>query len=257
MGERQGRIVWHELLTPDPQRSIDFYTKLTGWTMAQFPSPSGEPYYILSGSDGQGVAGVMKMPPDAQGPSCWMMYLLSENIDADVAKAQKAGAQVWVKPTDIPTVGRFGVLSDPQGAMFAMMQPESPVYIPDQPAKLGEFSWHELTTDDAKAGFDFYHSLFGWEKRSAHDLGPMGTYQEWSRPGTGFPLGGMMNRSQGMPPSSWTNYITVKSVDDSAKQLAELGGKVMVGPMDVPGGDRVLIATDTTGAIFALHSSQA
>ena len=255
MGERQGKLVWHEVMTPDPKKAIDFYTKLIGWTVTEFPSPSGEPYWVLNnGKDG--VAGVMKMPKGVQAPPHWMLYVLSENVDADHAKALKLGAQSHVKPTDIPTVGRFAVMMDPQGAAFAMLQPESPEYRKDEPAKVGEFSWHELTSDDAKAGLDFYQQLFGWEKRDGMDMGPMGTYQLWSRKGNAFDLGGMMNRAKDMPPSSRTNYIKVKSVDDSAPKLKELGGKVMVGPMDVPGGDRVLIGTDNGGAIFALHSSK-
>ena len=256
MAARQGKLVWHELMTPDPMKGVDFYTKLIGWTMTPFPSPSGEPYYVLN-NNGQGVAGVMKMPPGVQAPPHWMLYILSENVDADFAKALQLGAKTHVKPQDIPTVGRFAVLMDPQGAAFAMLQPESPENRDDAPAKVGEFSWHELASDDAKAGFEFYGKLFGWEKRDAHDMGPMGLYQLWSRKGTGFDLGGMMNRVEGMPPSSWTNYIRVKSVDESAKQVKALGGTVIREPMDVPGGDRILIGTDSTGAVFALHSTKA
>src|SRR5262249_35674774 len=153
-----------------------------------------------------------------------------------------------------PTVGRFAVLADPQGAMFAILQPEGDTYVEDKPAKVGEFSWHELCSDDAKKGCEFYQALFGWEKREAMDMGPMGVYQERSRPGVQHLLGGMMNRVDGMPPSSWNCYIRVQSVDDTIKQVVPLGGQVVRQPMDVPGGDRIAICLDPTGAAFYLHS---
>jgi hypothetical protein len=253
--KRQGRIVWHELLTHDKKKALAFYPKLVGWSVTEFPGP--QPYHMWT-NNGENLGGTMQMPADSAGaPSHWLMYMCTENADETVATATKLGPKVFVKPTDIPTVGRFAVLADPQGAMFATLQPATDAYKEDTPPAIGEFSWHELTTDDWQAAFTFYQTLFGWEAREAMDMGPMGKYQMWSRAGVKHDLGGIMNRTPDMPPSFWNCYIRVPSVDQSAPQVIQSGGQVMKPPMDVPGGDRIAICTDPTGAIFSLHSSKA
>lgn len=252
--KRHGRIVWHELLTKDKKKALEFYPKLVGWTVTEFPGP--EPYHMWA-NKGENLGGTMQMPKDAgPAPSHWLMYMCVDACDASVAQATKLGGKVFVKPTDIPTVGRFAVLADPQGAMFAILQPAGDTYIEDKPAQVGEFSWHELTSDDAKAGFTFYQAMFGWEARAAMDMGPMGTYQLWSRPGVKHDLGGMMNRTPDMPPTFWNCYIKVPSVDGLVARVGQLGGKVEKGPMDVPEEGRIAICTDPTGAIFSIHSDK-
>jgi predicted enzyme related to lactoylglutathione lyase len=58
--------------------------------------------------------------PEGSGPSAWLPYIGVEDVDATFAKVEALGGTVWVKPTDIPNVGRFAVVSDPTGAMFAL-----------------------------------------------------------------------------------------------------------------------------------------
>jgi uncharacterized protein len=252
MAERQGKIVWHEILTNDVKKVTDFYSKLLGWTVTEFPG--AEPYYVLN-NKGVGVAGAMTPPGKEKISPHWLLYLYAENADETVAKAKSLGAKVWVPPTDIPNVGRFAVMADPQGATFSVLQPSRSEYEPEKEAQVGEFGWEELMTSDWKAALKFYSALFGWEAREAHDMGPVGTYQLWSRPGVKFDLGGMFNRDPDMPPPAWVSYIRVPSVDDAAREIPKLGGKVMREPMDVPGGSRIVIGSDPTGAMFALLQS--
>jgi predicted enzyme related to lactoylglutathione lyase len=108
-------------------------------------------------------------------------------------------------------------------------------------------------TTDPEAAFDFYSTLVGWEKTTAMDMGENGIYQMYGVPGC--ELGGMMilPAEMGAPPS-WTVYFMVPDADAAAKRIEAGGGKIMIGPMDVPGGDRIAYASDPTGAIFAVHS---
>ncbi len=127
---------------------------------------------------------------------------------------------------------------------------------PGEPPKKGNFSWHELTTSDSVAAFDFYSKIFGWEKTSEFDMGaPMGIYQMYGQGGE--PYGGMMTRTPEMPPPNWLCYIMVDDAKAAAERIKSGGGKVLVGPMQVPGesGDWVAIATDPQGAATAVHSA--
>lgn len=155
-----------------------------------------------------------------------------------------------VEPADVPGAGRFAVLAGPQGAVFATLRPEGEAPGHGTWPNRGLVSWHELATTDHEAAFEFYHALFGWEKTDTMDMGPMGTYQLYRTNGTG--LGGMYNKPADMPaPPHWPLYFMVEDVDALAKKMEQLGGKVLTGPMDVPGGDRVVQCLDPQGAAFA------
>jgi predicted enzyme related to lactoylglutathione lyase len=155
---------------------------------------------------------------------------------------------------DIPQVGRIAVLADPQGAEFAIFTPSMPGAGSDEPSR-GDFSWHELATADWKAAWEFYRALFGWEFATSFDMGPMGTYWMFRRGGGTRMLGGMYTKGADMPgPPHWLPYVNVPSADDAARAATRHGGKVLHGPMEVPGGDRVAMMLDPQGALFAVHA---
>jgi predicted enzyme related to lactoylglutathione lyase len=200
------------------------------------------------------VGGLMSLPDEAKkagAPPHWLAYIGTSNVDGSVAKATSLGAQVLVPPNDIPTVGRFAVLTDPQGAVFAMYSPSN-APAPEGPPALGDMSWHELTTTDYAAAFDFYSALFGWEKKGAMDMGPMGTYQMFGT--RGRMLGGMMNKTADMPmPPNWLVYARVDDVTGVVQRVKDHGGKLLHGPVEVPGGDLIAVCMDPQGAAFAVH----
>jgi predicted enzyme related to lactoylglutathione lyase len=192
----------------------------------------------------------------AQGtPPHWLTYIETPNIDETVSHATALGARTYVPPKDIPTVGRFAVLADPQGAVFAIFAPLSQSPAPDGDPRLGDFSWHELLTTDHRAAFDFYEKLFGWTKTSAMDMGAMGVYQMYGQ--NGVTVGGMYDIQPGMQaPPSWLPYIRVDSADRAAERAKEEGATIINGPMEVPGGDRIAILFDPQGAAIAVHSKK-
>jgi predicted enzyme related to lactoylglutathione lyase len=111
-------LCWNELMTSDIVAARDFYKSLFGWNL----KPSPEYTEINAGSIG--IGGMMQITPDMQGtPSNWAPYFAVDDCDAMVEKAKSLGAQIYVPPTDIPNVGRFAVMADPQGAMFDIIKP--------------------------------------------------------------------------------------------------------------------------------------
>ena len=127
----------------------------------------------------------------------------------------------------------------------------------DEPAvpPLGDFSWHELTTTDDLAAIDFYFDLFGWESTGEHDMGPMGVYRMYGRHGK--MLGGIMKKPPEQPgPPAWLHYARVPDVNRAAATTRELGGQVIHGPMEVPGGDWICMGMDPQGGMFAVHEKK-
>ena len=248
----RGRFTWHELHTSDPDRAVPFYAKVVGWSVAPF---EGSPGYRMWMTGATPMGGLMRLTEDARrmgAPPHWLMYVGMPDVDAAVRQAQGLGARVLMPARTLPTVGRFAVLADPQGAAFAVYAPATPPG-PDAPAALGDFSWHELATSDWSAAWRFYQALFGWDKDEAMDMGPAGMYQIFAR--SGRQLGGIYNTAADMPaPPHWLSYVRVSSADQAAKTVTALGGKVVRGPMDVPGGDRIAMCVDPQGVAFAVHS---
>ncbi len=255
--ESRGRFVWYELLTNDPGAAMAFYTKLIGWGTTDWGE--GESPYTMWTVGENPIGGVMEFPEDVKAagvPPHWLPYVGTPDVDATVKQAERLGGKVLKEPTDIPNAGRFAVLCDPQGAAFAVYQTGGETPPPREgPPRRGDFSWHELATTDHEAAFDFYNALFGWEKTEAMDMGEAGIYQMYGR--GGMPLGGMFNKPAEMPgPPAWLLYAMVDDVHKSVEMVKKLGGQVLNGPMEVPGGDFIVQCLDPQGAAFALHSSK-
>jgi predicted enzyme related to lactoylglutathione lyase len=250
MADERGRFVWYDLMTSDPKKAEDFYPKVAGWGTQPF---EGMPYTMWT-RDGAPIGGVGQVQP-AGAPPHWIAYIAVPDVDAAVTQAEGLGGATVVPGTDIPTVGRFAVIADPQGAIFSVFTPTDGGQGPgeDREPKLGEFSWHELMTTDYEKGFAFYQAMFGWEKIAAHDMGPLGVYFIFGRKGR--EVGGMFTMPDDMRmPPNWMQYIRVDSADAAAERVKANGGTVINGPMDVPGGDRIAQCMDPQGAAFAVHS---
>lgn len=248
-----GDFVWYELLTTDPAAARGFYTEVVGWAARDSGMP-GVDYTILSAGDAM-VAGLMAQPPGAAGtPPGWLGYVQVADVDASAARATSLGGSVHMPPHDIPSVGRFAVIADPQGAVLALFRPDGEGTRPDMMAP-GSFGWNELMATDMPAVWPFYEAMFGWTKREAMDMGPMGTYQIFAT--NDVACGGMMTRPAGAPGPFWTYYIAVPDIDAAMARATASGAKVLMGPTEVPGGAWVLQAQDPQGGMFALVGMRA
>jgi predicted enzyme related to lactoylglutathione lyase len=119
-----GMVAWNELVTPDTEKAGAFWAAVFGWKLEPAPMADGTRYDVFKRGDAM-EAGLMKPPagvPVTQG--VWMTYFNVEDADATTNKARELGAKVLRAPFDVPDVGRIAVLSDPQGAVFALFRPQ-------------------------------------------------------------------------------------------------------------------------------------
>lgn len=250
-----GRFIWYELITPDPDGAKRFYGEVVGWTAQDLPAPPGmEPYAILQ-TDGVGVAGMMRRGEAMRDvPPNWTGYICVDDCDAAAARVTSLGGSVVSPPMDIPGVGRFALVADPAGAVFAVMKPIPPAE-GDPPKRdvnqPGHTGWHECMGADPDAGgFDFYAQMFGWTQGDAVPMGDHGTYQLFhNQDGR---VGGMMRRPPHIPASHWGYYFRVPDIDAAAARITASGGQILNGPMDVPGDDRIINGMDPQGAHFSV-----
>ncbi len=252
MSSNHGAFVWHELLSTDINSAKSFYSKVVEWGLQDSQMP-GIDYWMFK--VGQlPVAGLMTLPDEAKkmgAPPHWEGYVGVDDVDAAVAKAKQLGGRVFKEPTDIPNVGRFAILADPQNTIFALFKWSSPMPgEPPAPNTPGLIGWNELYATDWQKAFDFYSALFGWTKGEAINMGDMGTYQLFDH--NGRSIGGMMNKPPQMPATSWVYYFNVADIDAAVSRVNANGGKIVNGPMQVPGGGWIAQAVDPQGAFFAL-----
>ena len=174
--------------------------------------------------------------------------------NASVSAITAAGGSVQMATFDIPDVGRIAMVSDPQGAAFYVMRGASDENSTAcDPERAGHGAWHELhATDGAKAA-EFYMAKFGWGKSRGVDGGPMGLYQLFSMDGRD--LGGIMTDAR-FPRPAWLVYFRVDGIERAAVRIAQAGGQVIHGPMEVPGGGWIVNGLDPEGAMFALTGTR-
>jgi uncharacterized protein len=248
----QNPFVWYDLMTSDVEGAKRFYREVLGWTYGLQP-----PDYTLCNVDGIGAAGIMAKPDHLAGmPPFWTGYIYTPDVDKTCAEIKTAGGTVEREPWDIPDMLRMAVVADSTGAYFNIMQPLTPE--PEQRVKdgaIGSMGWHELMTADLPAAQNFYSSLFHWPHNSALDLGPdVGPYHLYDI--NGAPQVGMMKKMDFMPVSFWNYYWWVDGIDAAAARVTGAGGAITNGPMEVPGGQWVLNATDPQGGHFSLVSNR-
>ncbi len=236
-----GRFVWHESWSTDAERAKSFYTGLLGWDIEVWKP--GEADYAMISVGGKTHGGFWP-PPEGGGPSLWLGHVLVEDVDAAVGRAQAGGGTVVVGPMDVPEVGRFAVIRDPQGAVVSAFQPQG-----EAPAAEGVFLWDELWSADVEASKRFYGEVFGWTTADM-DMGDM-VYTIFRRAGD-TDTAGLLAKPDEVPASVWVPYLATDDVDATAAKAGELGGTVTMGPMDVPNVGRLAVLLDPTGAPFGL-----
>lgn len=245
----RGRFVWHELMTSDSNAAHAFYSKAIGWKSQPWEEDSS---YVMFATP-RGPIGATVTAEAGTAPN-WLPYIGTGDIEKTVAQVQQKGGSVVKEIDTLSSGSKYAVLQDPYGASFGVYESADDYGQITEPQP-GEHSWHELMSTDYAGAFAFYSGLFGWQKIDQHDMGDMGVYLIWGL--NGRPLGGMMNVMNGGPSPAWVSYVRVKDVNQTAKKAKSAGGKVINGPMEVPGGDWIVQVVDPQGAMFAAHATAA
>jgi uncharacterized protein len=251
MTDSHGRFVWYELMTTDLKAAAAFYAKVVGWGMRDASMP-GMSYTLLTVGE-TSVGGLMTLPEDAKRMGAqprWLGYVAVDDVDAAARRISQLGGAVHVPPSDIPDIGRFSVVADPQTATFALIKwLKLGQAQPDELDKPGRVGWHELLAANGERAFLFYAELFGWRKAEA-EIEPESTYRPFSV-GTQT-IGGMFTKPAMVPMPFWLYYFNIGDIGAAVEDVKALGGKILEGPVDVPGGSRVARCEDPQGAMFAL-----
>ncbi|MBB4859038.1 putative enzyme related to lactoylglutathione lyase [Novosphingobium chloroacetimidivorans] len=264
MGNAAGSFIWYELMTSDAAGAAAFYGPVVGWKIAAHSDPAagGVDYRMIVRDDGGMAGGVLTLPPEmlAGGAQpCWMPYFHAPDVDAQVAAIEAQGGKVQMPATDLP-VGRIAMVADPQGVPIYLMNPTPPAGSPEassdvfDEAAAQRVRWNELSSPDLDASLKFYGEQFGFTFDERMPMGPMGDYCFIGHHGR--TLGGIMQRQDPQQPAAWLLYFGVPSIAEAKRTVEAQGGQIVMGPMEVPGGEWVVVGIDPQGAMFGLVGAQ-
>jgi uncharacterized protein len=254
MVDYPGRFVWYELMTTDMAAARAFYAEVVGWGAHDASTP--ELAYTLFTAGEDSVSGLMGLPEEARKLGAtprWMGYVGVNDVDATAGRIKRLGGAVYVPPTD-SNIGRISVVADPQAATLALVTGlRSGQSKSVQPDELGRVGWHELLATDWEKVFPFYGEIFGWQKAEA-EIGPTDTYQLFSTGGQA--VGGMLAKRPAEPVPFWLYYFNIDDLDTAAERVKSAGGRILEGPLELPGGSWIARCMDPQGAAFAVQGKR-
>jgi predicted enzyme related to lactoylglutathione lyase len=246
-----GFFVWRDLVTPDPAAAESFYTGLFGWTVQHHDFGTGTIFRIFE-IDGVPAGTIVPPLPGSTG-AFWYSYIGTPDADAAAEKAASLGATVQIYPGDVEGFGRFGVIADPHGAVFAPITGDQPGPDPNADVPLGGVSWNELISPDIAASSAFYRALFDYD---SYDIPSSdGTYKLLQRTENGVTTthAGIFHAPDAHPAPAWIVYFRVGDIDIAREQAQSLGATLKTGVIDVADFGRTCWLTDPTGALIGLH----
>ncbi|MBO9097610.1 MULTISPECIES: VOC family protein [unclassified Rhizobium] len=245
-----GTPIWYELMTTDADGAQTFYADVVGWSIATSGMEGTRDYRILTAPDGQDVGGLLTLPEGTPMKPGWFCYIGVQDVDGIAEKAKSLGGKVLMGPQDIPGVGRYAMVADPQGMVSYIMrgdsQQASRAFHASTPGHCG---WNELVTSDHRAALAFYGELFDWENSETMPMSEMGEYCFIDH--AGHRIGAAMTAGAGWP-TRWSYYFNVPSIEAAQGRIERGGGTVTMGPHEVPGGMHIIMGNDPQGAAFAL-----
>ena len=245
-----GKMVWADLVTPDLPAAEKFYGGLFGWTFHSIRAGTSD--YAVAMLDGHPIGGLVEkaIPSGERRQSAWLTFLAVSDVEGVKRMALSHGAKVLADSASYPMRGRQCVLSDPEGAVFAILASssgDSPDYLP----VTGEWIWSSLHAKDAGTAAAFYQDLFGYdvfELPSDDNLEHLIlSTDDFARASANSLPGGSARRHP-----HWLNFVRVDSAAEMTAKVVAMGGRVLVEPrMDRHGGMLAVVA-DPAGAPFGL-----
>jgi predicted enzyme related to lactoylglutathione lyase len=257
-GFQPGVPCWVETWHDDPEPAVRFYTGVFGWEAENtLPTDADRTLHVcrLRGRD---VCAIGSPIPDGAPPTpVWTTFILVESAEEAAEKASDAGGSVIVAPFDSLEGGQLTILADPSGAAFAAWEQSEHkgAQVINEP---GAYSMSALQTTDPERAKAFYGELVGWE---AEPFGPEEAGMSiWRLAGY---VGGTPqqpvprdNVAVMMPGDEdrWSVDFWVFNADEAAAKGAELGGRALEPPSDVPGvpGMRTAVIADPGGAVISI-----
>jgi predicted enzyme related to lactoylglutathione lyase len=231
------RVSWVDTMQPDPRGAAAFYGALLGWDLA------ADGAYLIARVAGRRVAAIGQAPPGV--PSAfWGTYVGVEALEPALTRLTGAGATVLVPPMAISSEARAAAVADPTGVALGLWESATSFELVGEP---GAWAMSALHTPDPERAAAFYADAFGWEAESSEGS-PLVRWR------IGEDLVAVMTPTVDGVPPHWAVNLRVGDLDAVVSRTPELGGTVLLGPLEAEGLRNAVIA-DPQGGVFAVSAA--
>jgi uncharacterized protein len=245
-----GTPCWVDLQTTDQAGARDFYGALFGWAFDERPMPDDGGTYSMGQIGGRNAAAIAAQSPEqaaAGMPPVWNTYIAVDDVDATTALVADAGGAVAMEPFDIGDSGRMSFVADPSGAFVGLWQGARHIGA-EVVGEPGTVTWNELVTTGQDQALPFYEKVLGVQAVTV----PMAPGYSYTMFQVGDQqVGGSTPPQMEGVPNHWHVWFSVESADATASTARELGGQLLVEPLDMPVG-RMATIRDPQGAVFSI-----
>jgi predicted enzyme related to lactoylglutathione lyase len=236
-----GKIVWHDLVTPDAKAAGKFYEQLFGWQIDY----QGQ-YAVVRNGDHL-IAGILQVE-SADGherEAVWIPSVSVADVDAAVELVKANGGKVLKGPVDMDQRGRAALISDPQRADLVLLNAKGGDPVDAEPA-IGDWLWNEIWTDDPEVIEAFYATVVGYDEMASGEKYDVFMYEgKWRA--------GMRHLQDKKDHMLWVPVVRVADPEATAQRVGELGGVVWVTPDEAPSKGNTALIADTTGALLLIQ----
>ena len=250
--EKKGRIVWHDLFTPDRPVSMAFYERVTGWTFVtehadDFAWGGGEKDFVLAFLGDEAGAGIAEIPKGQR--DGWIPYVEVADVNATAERGERLGGTIVRPPFDVPGVGRNCLLRDPLGALVGVSISRHGFPAPER-----QFGDEVYWSNRAAFPDGFYADLFGWQvSPRENDLAGQSVRQE-----SGARVAVVIGAdAAAASDGAWLPGIRTTDLDAAIGRAQALAGVVVGNAMESSGGPSFVTLRDPNGALFALQGPTA
>jgi len=245
-----GKLVWADLITTDPNKAAKFYAAVFAWQPQYFPDEN----YIELTHDGRVMSSIVFYEDDrtVEGDARWLVSISVKDVDAASKVAAEKGGEIFVHATDLPERGRYSVIADAQGAVLMLLRATGGDPADDTPV-LNEWGWAELWTDNIEEAASFYQAIAGYDALRFPD----------SKGGERLVLGTDGKARATIVPLPWDDvdpnwipYVPVANAAAILQRIVDAGGAVLLQSDEPDGASAVAIVMDPTGGVFAIQQTE-
>lgn len=269
MTQAEGNPIWFDLMSSDPDASMQFYADLLGWGFASVDMGGGSFYHLAIDND-RNIAGIGNLPPDVdigERESMWLTHLYTADARETADKVANAGGRILTQPHDIEVPGQDEIvgarctLSNPAGGIFSLWQSGvgQGCEVFGEPAT---FCWVEYHTSNVEAATRWHGNIFGvqFDAMEVEETDGSGSavlhMMKCGTNDTSCAFVEVQPKRMSDQTTFWMNYVMVTDIEESARRAEELGAQVPYGIGSIPFGSYATVI-DPQGAIFGLWQSYA
>jgi len=239
-----GQFVWHDLVSPNPKASMEFYKNVFGWTYVTLGSDDSS-YHVIY-SNGKAIGGISRLAPENGTVGEWIGSISVANVSDAVEYNKNSGGKTIFKAMNIKGRGKTALVQDPQGAIVSFIHSDSG----DPKVEINQtWLWNELWTNDLEASLKYYKGLIPYQANNVEQA--KDTYYTFDNGGK--KLSGVMTNPVDKMRTSWIPYVKVQNINTIVEKSRNAGAYLLSEPSDDIRNGTLAVIQDPIGAKLALQ----